>query len=95
MTHQKLWELGWEVLTHPPYSLDLTKSHRHLFLAWQSFQNDKKLGSREDCENRLLEFFTNKDQGFYERGIMKITLKLQQIIQQKGEYLIQIGQSET
>ncbi|GFW78666.1 putative DD34D transposase [Trichonephila clavipes] len=23
MTHQKLWELDWEVLMHPPYSLDL------------------------------------------------------------------------
>ncbi|GFU32320.1 histone-lysine N-methyltransferase SETMAR [Trichonephila clavipes] len=51
VTHQKLWELGWEVLMHPPYSSDLTPSHYHLFLALQNFLNDKKLGSREDCEN--------------------------------------------
>ncbi|GFU67438.1 histonelysine Nmethyltransferase SETMARlike [Trichonephila clavipes] len=35
-----------------------------------NFLSDKKLGSREDCENRLLDFFTNKDQDLYEKGIM-------------------------
>ncbi|GFU32659.1 hypothetical protein TNCV_4709511 [Trichonephila clavipes] len=59
------------------------------------FLSDKKLGSREDCENRLLEFLANKDQDFYERGIMKLPLKWQQIIEQNGAYLTQMGQSET
>ncbi|GFW65357.1 hypothetical protein TNCV_396231 [Trichonephila clavipes] len=52
-----------------------TKHNYHIFLAFQNFLSDKKLGSREDCENRLLEFIANKDQVFYERGIMKIPLK--------------------
>lgn len=95
VTRQKLRELGWEVLMHPPYSPDLAPSDYHLFLALQNFLSNKKLGSREDCENRLLEFFANKDQDFYERGIMKLPLKWQQIIQQNGAYLTQIGQSET
>ncbi|GFU18664.1 histone-lysine N-methyltransferase SETMAR [Trichonephila clavipes] len=81
VTCQNLWELGWEVLMHPPYSPDLAPSNYHLFLALQKFLSDKKLGSREDCENRLLEFLVNRDQDFYERGIMKIPLKWQQIIQ--------------
>ncbi|GFU18802.1 histone-lysine N-methyltransferase SETMAR [Trichonephila clavipes] len=71
-TRQKLWALDWEFLMHPPYSLDLAPSNYLLFLALQNFPRDKKLGSREDCENRLLEFFANKDQDFYERGIMKL-----------------------
>ncbi|GFU70060.1 histone-lysine N-methyltransferase SETMAR [Trichonephila clavipes] len=57
VTHQKLWELGWEVLMHPPYSPGLAPSDYHLFLALQNFLSDKKLRSSEDCENRLLEFF--------------------------------------
>ncbi|GFW11997.1 transposase [Trichonephila clavipes] len=69
---------------HPPYSPDLAPNYYHLFLALQNFLIDKKLGSGEDCENRLLEFFANKDQDFYERGIMKLPLKLQQIKQQKA-----------
>ncbi|KAL9918814.1 histone-lysine N-methyltransferase SETMAR-like [Glossina fuscipes fuscipes] len=70
VTRQKLRELGWEVLMHPPYSPDLAPSDYHLFLALQNFFNDKKLEFREDCENRLLEFFANRDQDFYERGIL-------------------------
>ncbi|GFW85684.1 putative DD34D transposase [Trichonephila clavipes] len=46
-TRQKLRELGWEVLMHPPYSPDPALSDYHLFLALQNFWSDKKLGSRE------------------------------------------------
>ncbi|GFX21386.1 histone-lysine N-methyltransferase SETMAR [Trichonephila clavipes] len=74
VTGQKLWDLGWEVLMHPPYSTDLAPSDYHLFLSLKNFLSDKKFGSREDCENQLL-FFANKDQYFYERGIMKLPLK--------------------
>ncbi|XP_014475533.1 PREDICTED: histone-lysine N-methyltransferase SETMAR-like, partial [Dinoponera quadriceps] len=82
VTRQKFRELGWEVLMHPPYST--TPSDYHVFLALQNFLSDKKLASREDCENRLLEFFANRDQDFYERGIMKLPLKWQKIIEQNG-----------
>ncbi|GFV06525.1 mariner Mos1 transposase [Trichonephila clavipes] len=81
VTRQKPWELGWEVLMHPPYSSDLEPSDYHLFLAFQNSLSDKKLISREDWENRFLEFFANKDQYFCERGIMKLPLKWQQIMQ--------------
>ncbi|GFU17025.1 mariner Mos1 transposase [Trichonephila clavipes] len=92
---KKLWKLGWKVLMHSPYSPDLAPSDYHLSPALQNFMSDKKLGPLEDCENRLLESFANKDQDFYERGIMKLPLEWQQIIQQNGAYLTQIGQSET
>ncbi|GFU20631.1 transposase [Trichonephila clavipes] len=93
VTRQKLWELGRVVLMHPPHNLDVAPSDYHLFLALKNLLN-KKLESRENCENRLLEFFANKDQCFYERSIMRVPLKWQQIIQQNGAYLTQIGQSE-
>ncbi|GFT03867.1 histone-lysine N-methyltransferase SETMAR [Trichonephila clavipes] len=72
VTRQKLWELVWKVLMHPPYRPGLSPNDYHFFLALQNFQIDKKLGSRKDCENRLLEFFANKGQDFYERGNMKL-----------------------
>ncbi|GFU32110.1 transposase [Trichonephila clavipes] len=31
VTNQNLWELGWEVLMHPPYSPDLAPSDYHFF----------------------------------------------------------------
>ncbi|GFX22397.1 histone-lysine N-methyltransferase SETMAR-like [Trichonephila clavipes] len=51
VTRQNLWELGWEVLIHPPYNPELAPSDYHLFLALQNFLSDKKLGSRLGCEN--------------------------------------------
>ncbi|GFT37420.1 transposase [Trichonephila clavipes] len=75
VTHQKLWDFGLEVLVHTPYSLDLTPNIYHLFLTLQNFQSDKKLESREDCENQLLEFFANKGSDFYDRDNMKLPLK--------------------
>lgn len=64
-TRQKLRELGLEVLVHPPYSPDLASSDYHLFLSMQNFLSDKKSASRENCENRLVEFFTNRGHNFY------------------------------
>ncbi|GFU15572.1 histone-lysine N-methyltransferase SETMAR [Trichonephila clavipes] len=51
VARQKLWELGWEVLLHQSYSPDQQPNDYHLFLALQNFLSDKKLESREDCEN--------------------------------------------
>ncbi|GFX56114.1 transposase [Trichonephila clavipes] len=71
VTRQKLWKLDWKVLMRPPYSPDLAPNDYHLLLALQNFQRDKKLGSIEDYENRILEFFANKVQYIYEGGNMK------------------------
>ncbi|GFU82721.1 histone-lysine N-methyltransferase SETMAR [Trichonephila clavipes] len=60
VTLLKLWELGWEALMHPAYSPNLAPSDYHLFLKLQKFLSDKKLGSREDCDNQFLEFLPIK-----------------------------------
>ncbi|GFT10405.1 histone-lysine N-methyltransferase SETMAR [Trichonephila clavipes] len=75
VTLQKLWELDWKVLMHPPYTPDLATNDYYLFLTLQNFLIYKKLGLREDCGNRLLEVLANKGQDFYERGNMKLFLK--------------------
>ncbi|GFU18146.1 histone-lysine N-methyltransferase SETMAR [Trichonephila clavipes] len=64
VTRQNLWEFDLEVLMRPPYIPDLAPSDYQLFLALQNILSDKKLGSREDCENRLLDVFTNKGRNF-------------------------------
>ena len=47
-TRQKIAELGWEILAHPPYSSDLAPSDYHLFLTLQNFLRGKKFKNEED-----------------------------------------------
>ncbi|XP_017062383.1 histone-lysine N-methyltransferase SETMAR-like [Drosophila ficusphila] len=51
VTRQKLRELGWEVLVHPPYSPDLAPSDYHLFLSMANALGSLKFATRESCEN--------------------------------------------
>ncbi|KAG5323460.1 SETMR methyltransferase, partial [Acromyrmex heyeri] len=51
ITRQKLRELGWEVLMHPPYSGLTALSDYHLFRSLQNSLNGVKLASKEACEN--------------------------------------------
>ena len=57
MTRQKLLQLGWEVLIHPPYSPDFAPSDFHLFRSLQNSLNGKNFNSLEDCERHLEQFF--------------------------------------
>ena len=45
MTRQKLLQLGWEVLIHPPYSPDIAPSDFHLFWFLQNPLNGKNVNS--------------------------------------------------
>ncbi|EFN84273.1 hypothetical protein EAI_10061, partial [Harpegnathos saltator] len=47
----------------------------HLFKHLQNFLDGTKLASREACENELVKFFTNRDEDFFNRGIMKLPSK--------------------
>lgn len=46
----------------------------------------EKFASREAGENRLPQYFTNRDKGFDESGFMKLPSKSQQVIEQNDTY---------
>ena len=89
MTRQKLLQLGWEVLIHPPYSPDIAPLDFHLFQSLQNSLNGKIFGSLEDRKRHLEQFFAQKDKKFQEGGIMKLPEKWQKVVEQKGEYIFQ------
>ena len=89
MTRQKLLQLSWEVLTHPPYSPDIARSAFHLFRSLQNSLNGKNFNSLEDCKRHLEQFFAQKDKKFWEDRIMKLPEKWQKVMEQKGEYVVQ------
>ena len=46
----KIEELGWEKLSHPPYSPDIAPSDYYLFRSLQHFTDGKGYSSREALE---------------------------------------------
>ena len=89
MTRQKLLQLGWEVLIHPPYSSDTAPSDFHLFWSLQNSLKGKNVNSLEDCKRHLEQFFAQKDKKFWEDGIMKLPEKWQKVVEQNSEYVVQ------
>ena len=55
-TCQKIAEVGWEILSHPPYSPDIAPSDYHLFLFLQNFLTGKKFKNEEDSHQKMKHF---------------------------------------
>ncbi|KFM57645.1 Mariner Mos1 transposase, partial [Stegodyphus mimosarum] len=87
ITRQKLLELGWDVFPHPPYSPDLAPSDYVLFRPLQNSLNGKNFNNDDDVKSYLIQFFANKNQKFYERGIMMLPERWQKVIDQNGQYI--------
>lgn len=85
---QKLLELKWDVLLHPPYSPDLAPTDYYLFRSLQNFLNGKNFKNEEDVKSDLTKFFNNKNQDFFEKGIMMLPERWQNVININGQYFI-------
>ena len=75
-------------MLHPPCSPDLAPSYYYLFRSLQNSLNGKTFNGDETVKLYLVQFFSDKDQKFYERGIMKLPERWQKFIVQNGKYII-------
>lgn len=87
ITRQKLMDLGWEVLPHPPYSPDLAPSDYHLFRSLQNFLRGKVYSAADDIERDIKNFFDSKPTEFYARGIHRLVERWNKVIQSEGDYI--------
>ena len=86
-TREKLLELGWDVLSHPPNSPDLAISNVYLFHSMQACLDDKVFNVVGDVKLHLTEFFNNRSQEFYTHGIMTLPERWQKVIDKSGQYI--------
>ena len=56
---QKLLDLGWEILIHPPYSPDLALSDFHLFLSMSNTLHNKAFANDDELNQWLVKFFAS------------------------------------
>ena len=71
----------------PPYSPDLAPSYYHLFRSLQNSLNGITFTNDDDVKSHLVKFFVDKDQKFYEQGIIKLPEKWQKIIDNNDNIL--------
>jgi len=57
LTQQKIEQLGWEVLPHPPWSPDLAPSNYHLFLSLRNYLCNKHYEDFDELKSDLTAFF--------------------------------------
>ena len=88
LTKDKLKELDWEVLPHPPYSPDLAPSDYYLFRSLHNFLRDKEYKNRDEVTNDIEFFFSSKSEEFYREGISKLLQRWQQVVDSDGEYIV-------
>ena len=84
----KLNRLGWNLLSHPPYSPDLAPSDYHLFRSLSNDLRDKQFVNEDDLKEYLQEFFYSKSEGFYARGIHDLPRRWREVIDSNGEYIM-------
>ena len=87
-TLEKINELGWEVLPHPPYSPDIVPSDFHLFRSLQHFLSGKKLKNLDDVQNVISRYFVLKPIDFYRSGIENLHTRWQKVVDNEGDYII-------
>jgi histone-lysine N-methyltransferase SETMAR len=88
MTQQKIKELNWEILDHPPYSPDLAPSDYNLFRSLQNHLNNKKFERFEEVNDVILVYFESKPRSFYKAGIEKLVTRWETVIASNGNFTI-------
>ena len=61
---------------------------QYLFRSLQNSLNVKTFNDDEAVKSLLVQLFADKDQKFYQRGIMKLPKKLRKVIKQNEKYVI-------
>lgn len=87
-TRDKIRQLGWEVLPHPPYSPDIAPSDYHLFRSLQDFLDGKRFTDYDNVKKGVSEFFDSKSTDFYRAGIEQLPKRWSDIVDNDGEYVI-------
>ena len=62
---QRLNELGYKVLPHLPYSLDLSPTDYHFFQHLNNFLQGKRFHNQQDVENAFQEFIESRSMDFF------------------------------
>uniref|UniRef100_A0A0K0F2C8 Histone-lysine N-methyltransferase SETMAR n=1 Tax=Strongyloides venezuelensis TaxID=75913 RepID=A0A0K0F2C8_STRVS len=87
-TLQKLNDLKYETLRHPPYSPDLAPTDFHFFKNLDQFLKDKVFKNEESIKIAFEEFIASREARFYANGTNKLVSRWEQCVEANGEYFL-------
>ena len=83
----KLMELGFQLVSHPPYSPDLAPSDYYLFPNMKKWLAGKRFYGNEDVIAETNGYFSDLDKSYYSEGINKLEQRWTKCISLKGDYV--------
>jgi len=86
ITRQKLHDLNYETLDHPPYSPDLSPTDYHFFKHLDNFVRHKCFKTQRDAEQAFDDFIASRTEDFFANGINKLVSRWQRCIHANGCY---------
>lgn len=86
VTRQKIIDLGWQLLHHPPYSPDMAPTDYHLFRSLQNHLAGRKFNNRKDLEDEVRRHFNSLPPAFFRDGIYNLRERWQYIVDHDGGY---------
>jgi len=82
-----LQQLGWEVLPHPPYSLDLVPGDFHLLGPLKEFLGGRYFSTDDEVKQAVLGWFSHNDKSFHAEASQALVKCWDKCINVAGEYV--------
>ena len=79
--------MGWEVLSHPPYSPDLAPSDYHLFGFVKNQMRGQHYETNEALHAAVRQCLRAAGTEFYRKEIFKLPERWEKCVQRNGDYV--------
>jgi histone-lysine N-methyltransferase SETMAR len=86
-TQERIQELQWEFLEHPPYSPDLSPSDFHLFGSLKNHLGGKRFSDDEEVETEVRKWLGRQSKDFYVAGFDALVKRWDKCINVSGGYV--------
>ena len=87
ITQEKLAEMNWTVLEHPPYSPNLSPCDYHMFGPLKEALGGQRFDDDVQVENFLRKWLQTSPPSFYDAGIKKLSIRWQKCVEKGGNYV--------
>ena len=87
ITLAKIEDLGWKLLTHPPYSPDLAPSDFHLFGPLKESMKGIHFQTDEEVKAAVSNWLSTQSTEFYAKGIDNLISRWNKCVAKEGDYV--------